>query len=59
MQKELKSLWDTCVTFHGHGCGGLAVGFLDFKFVIHRLKADIEHQLLHVGGRGRGDRMCC
>ena len=26
MQKELKSLWDTCVTFHGHGCGGLAVG---------------------------------
>ena len=27
MQKELKSLWDTCVTFHGHGCGGLAVGF--------------------------------
>ena len=27
MQKELESLWDTCVTFHGHGCGGLAVGF--------------------------------
>ena len=27
MQKELESLWDKCVTFHGHGCGGLAVGF--------------------------------
>ena len=27
MQTELKCLWDKCVTFHGHGCGGLAVGF--------------------------------
>ena len=27
MQTEMKCLWDKCVTFHGHGCGGLAVGF--------------------------------
>ena len=27
MQKELESLWQKCVAFHGHGCGGLAVGF--------------------------------
>ena len=27
MQKELESLWQQCVAFHGHGCGGLAVGF--------------------------------
>lgn len=27
MQKELESLWEKCVAFHGHSCGGLAVGF--------------------------------
>lgn len=27
MQKELKSLWEKCVEFHGHSCGGLAAGF--------------------------------
>ena len=27
MQKDLESLWEKCVAFHGHGCGGLAVGF--------------------------------
>ena len=27
MQKELEPLWEKCVAFHGHGCGGLAVGF--------------------------------
>lgn len=27
MQKELENLWKTCVDFHGHSCGGLAVGF--------------------------------
>lgn len=27
MQKELESLWERCVNLHGHGCGGLAVGF--------------------------------
>lgn len=27
MQKELENLWEACVRFHGHGCGGLAVGF--------------------------------
>lgn len=27
MQKELVPLWEKCVAFHGHGCGGLAVGF--------------------------------
>ena len=27
MQKELEHLWGKCVDFHGHSCGGLAVGF--------------------------------
>ena len=27
MQKKLEALWQKCVAFHGHGCGGLAVGF--------------------------------
>ncbi len=27
MQKEYESLWNDCVKFHGHNCGGLAVGF--------------------------------
>lgn len=26
MQKEFEPLWEKCVAFHGHGCGGLAVG---------------------------------
>lgn len=27
MQKELEPLWEKCVEFHGHSCGGLAIGF--------------------------------
>jgi formylmethanofuran dehydrogenase subunit E len=27
MQKERELLWEKCVEFHGHSCGGLAVGF--------------------------------
>lgn len=27
MQKELEAIWEKCVAFHGHSCGGLAVGF--------------------------------
>ncbi len=27
MQEEYLALWNKCVEFHGHGCGGLAVGF--------------------------------
>ena len=33
MQKELESLWEKCVEFHGHGCGGLAVGFRAVLYV--------------------------
>ena len=25
MQKELENLWEKCVDFHGHGCGGQEV----------------------------------
>ena len=41
MQKELKSLWDTCVTFHGHGCGGQGReedSFHRFKRMVSRCK---------------------
>lgn len=27
MKDENRSLWDKCVAFHGHACGGLAVGY--------------------------------
>ena len=48
MQKELKSLWDTCVTFHGHGCGGLAVGFRAVLYADERVRAAA---LLHDVGK--------
>jgi formylmethanofuran dehydrogenase subunit E len=27
MEKEEKALWDKCVAFHGHACGGLTIGY--------------------------------
>lgn len=27
MKREYEPLWNRCVSFHGHACGGLAVGF--------------------------------
>ena len=29
MQKKLEALWQKCVAFHGHGCGGLALGIAE------------------------------
>ena len=37
MQKELENLWEACVRFHGHGCGGLAVGFRAVLYALELL----------------------
>ncbi|MBD9220575.1 MAG: formylmethanofuran dehydrogenase [Clostridiales bacterium] len=42
MQKELKSLWDTCVTFHGHACGGLTIGFQAARYAMELLELDFS-----------------
>ena len=32
MDESLKPVWEKCVAFHGHGCGGLAVGFRAVRY---------------------------
>ena len=39
MSKELeKELWDKCVAFHGHECGGLTIGFKASLYAMKLLK---------------------
>lgn len=40
MQKELEPLWNQCVAFHGHACGGLAVGFRAALYAMELLGID-------------------
>jgi len=40
MQNEYLELWNTCVSFHGHGCGGLAVGFRASLYALELLEAE-------------------
>ena len=39
MQKEYQTLWDKCVAFHGHACGGLAIGFRAALYAMELLEA--------------------
>lgn len=36
-QKEQERLWDKCVAFHGHACGGLAIGYKASLYAIELL----------------------
>ena len=37
LTKEEKQLWNTCVSFHGHVCGGLLVGFRAAMYAVQLL----------------------
>ncbi len=37
-----KNLWDKCVSFHGHECPGLAIGFRAAQIAIERLGIDMS-----------------
>lgn len=39
MKRECEPLWKRCVSFHGHACGGLAVG-LQVRLYMELLKAE-------------------
>lgn len=34
-----QSLWESCVAFHGHSCGGLAIGFQASLYALELLEA--------------------
>lgn len=40
MKREYEPLWKRCVSFHGHACGGLAVGFQASLYAMELLKAE-------------------
>lgn len=43
MSKDLeKVLWDKCVAFHGHECGGLTIGFKASIYAMELLKIDFS-----------------
>ena len=42
---ENKELWNKCVEFHGHACGGLTIGYKAALYAI-------EHMGLRLGGGG-------
>ena len=45
---ENKELWNKCVEFHGHACGGLTIGYKASLYAIELLE-------LELGGGGRRD----
>lgn len=50
MQKEYEELWKKCADFHGHECGGLAVGFRAALYAMELLKID---------GRSKDEEIVC
>lgn len=49
MQQIYQNLWEKCVAFHGHSCGGLAVGF----------RASLYAQELLDCGRAADEEIVC
>lgn len=37
---SMEQLWQECVTFHGHSCGGLAIGFKAALYALELLKME-------------------
>lgn len=40
--KDDKELWDKCIEFHGHSCGGLAIGYKAALYAIELLQVDFS-----------------
>ena len=39
MTEKEQQLWDKCVAFHGHACGGLTIGFKAALYAMELLNA--------------------
>ena len=39
---DKQALWDKCVVFHGHGCGGLTIGFQAARYAMELLELDFS-----------------
>ena len=39
---DKQALWDKCVAFHGHGCGGLTIGFQAARYTMELLELDFS-----------------
>ena len=39
---DKQALWDKCVAFHGHGCGGLTIGFQAARYAKELLELDFS-----------------
>lgn len=50
MRREYEPLWEKCAAFHGHECGGLAVGF---QAVLYAM------ELLGLKGRAEDEEIVC
>lgn len=50
MDLQTKALWEDCVRFHGHSCGGLAVGFQAALYA---------KELLHMASRAEDEEIVC
>ena len=50
MDQETKRLWDLCTRFHGHECGGVAVGFQAARYA---------RELLEIKTRAADEEIVC
>ena len=39
---DRQALWDKCVAFHGHACGGLTIGFQAARYAMELLELDFS-----------------
>ena len=39
---EQQALWEKCVAFHGHACGGLTIGFQAARYAMELLELDFS-----------------
>ena len=42
MNMDRQALWDKCVAFHGHACGGLTIGFQAARYAMELLELDFS-----------------
>ena len=39
---DRQALWEKCVAFHGHACGGLTIGFQAARYAMELLELDFS-----------------